>query len=53
MLEANVKTNAMARTKLTCHKERSFASNYVNFLKILFEFKNLSKEVDSSAENLF
>ena len=39
--EANVKTNRMASTKWTYHKERSFASNYFTFLKILFQFKNL------------
>ena len=41
MSEANFKANAMVRTKWTCHEERSFASNYVNFLKILFVFNNL------------
>ena len=41
MPEANVKTNRMASTKWTYHKERSFASNYFTFLKILFQFKNL------------
>ena len=39
--EANVKTNRMGSTKWTYHKERSFASNYFIFLKILFQFKNL------------
>ena len=34
--EANVKTNRMVSTKLTCYKVWSFASNYFNFLKILF-----------------
>ena len=28
--------------KMDHHKERSFPSNYFNFLKILFQFKNLS-----------
>ena len=28
-------------TKWIYHKERSFASNYVNFLKILFQLKDL------------
>ena len=28
-------------TKWTYHKERSFANNYLIFLKILFQFKNL------------
>ena len=39
--EANVKTNKMVTTKWTCQKERSFASNYFIFLKILFQYKNL------------
>ena len=39
--EANVKTNRMERTRWTCDKERSFASNYFSFSKILFHFKNL------------
>ena len=39
--EASVKTNIMATTKWTYHKERSFASNYFIFLKILFQFKKL------------
>ena len=39
--DANVKTNRMESTKWTYHKERSFASNYFMFLKILFQFKNL------------
>ena len=34
--EANVKTNRMATTKWTYHKEWSFASNYFIFLKNLF-----------------
>ena len=34
--EANVKTNRMGSTKWTYHKERSFASIYIIFLKILF-----------------
>ena len=38
--EANVKANKMVTTKWTYHKERSFASNYFIFLKILFQFKN-------------
>ena len=33
--EANVKTNSMATTKLTYHKEWSFASNYVSVLDSL------------------
>ena len=35
--EANVKTNRMATTKWTYHKEWSFASNYF-FLENLFQF---------------
>ena len=40
--EANVKTNRMGSTKWTYHQEQSFASNYLNFSKILFQFKNLA-----------
>ena len=36
--EANVKTNRMATTKWTYHKEWSFASNYFIFLENLFQF---------------
>ena len=39
--EANVKTNKMATTKWSYHKERSFANNYFIFQKILFQLKNL------------
>ena len=39
--EANVKTNRMVSTKWTYYKERSFASNYFIYLKILFQFNNL------------
>ena len=39
--EANVKTNKMAATKWSYHKERSFANNYFIFQKILFQLKNL------------
>ena len=39
--EANVKANTTGSTKWTCHKERSFASIYFIFLKILFQYKNL------------
>ena len=34
--KANVKTNRMISTKQTYHKELSFASNYLIFLKISF-----------------
>ena len=36
--EANVKTNRMATTKWTYHKEWSFASNYFIFLENFFQF---------------
>ena len=36
--EASVKTNRMATTKWTYHKEWSFASNYLILLEILFQF---------------
>ena len=39
--EANVKTNRMMSTKLTYHKDRSFASNYFIFLNFFcLQFKN-------------
>ena len=41
MSEANIKTNRMGSTKGTHQKERSFVSNYFNFLKIFFQYKNL------------
>ena len=43
MSEANVNTNRMVSTKWTYQKERSFASDYFIFLKILFQFKNSYK----------
>ena len=46
ILESNVTTNNMAGSKWTYQKERSFASNYFIFLKILFQFKNLLERVD-------
>ena len=36
--EANVKTNRIATTKRTYHKEWSFASNFFMFLENLFQF---------------
>ena len=36
--EANFKANKMGSTKLTYHKEQSFASNYFTFSKISFQF---------------
>ena len=39
--ETNVKTNKMVNKKKIYHKERSFASNYFIFLKILFQLNNL------------
>ena len=44
--EANVKTNRMGRTKLTYHKEWSFAINHFPFSKILFQFRNLIYRID-------
>ena len=44
--EANVKKNRIVSTKWTYHKGGSFASNYLIFLKILFQFKNLLYRVD-------
>ena len=44
--EANVKTNRMVTTKWAYHRERSFASNYFIFLKVLFQFKNLLQIID-------
>ena len=44
--EATVKTNRMGSTKLTNHKEQSFASNHFPFSKILFQFSNLVYRVD-------
>ena len=41
MSEANAKTNRMVSTKWTYHKDRSFASNYFIFLKVLLQFKSL------------
>ena len=35
----------MVRTKWTYHKERSFARNYLTFLKILFQFEHSYKEL--------
>ena len=44
--EANVKTNRMATTKWTYHKEWSFTSNYFIFLENFFQFYNLLKRVN-------
>ena len=38
---ANIITNRIGSTKWTYDKERSFASNYIVFIKFLFQFKNL------------
>ena len=43
--EANVKTNRMATTKWTYHKEWSFASNYLFFWKICSSFRTSWKEL--------
>ena len=42
--KTNVKINRMVSTKSTFHKEECFVSNYVIFLKILFQLKNLFKK---------
>ena len=39
--ETIVKTNRMVSTKWAYHRERSFASNYFLFLKVLFQFKKI------------
>ena len=39
--EAKVKTKRMVNIKWTYHKERTCASTYFIFLKILFQCKNL------------
>ena len=44
--EANVKTNRMATTKRTYHKEWSLASNYFIFLENFYQFQNLLKRVN-------
>ena len=44
--EATVEINRMVSAKWTYHKERSFASDYFIFWKILFQFKNLILRVD-------
>ena len=49
--EANVKTNKMVTTKWTCQEERSFASNYFIFLKILFQYKNFYKDLTCCTSN--
>ena len=43
---ANVKTNRMATTKWTYHKEWSFASNCFIILENLFQFQHLLKRVN-------
>ena len=43
MSAAYVKINRMVSTKWTYHKEWSFASKYLVFLKILFQYENLLK----------
>ena len=45
ILEASAKTDRIASTKWTYHKERSFASNYVNFLKFCFILRTSYKEL--------
>ena len=41
--EANVKTKRKVSTKWTYHKEISFASNHIIFLRILLQFKNFER----------
>ena len=41
--ETDVKKNEMGSTKWMYYKEKSFASSYFIFLKVLFLFKNLLK----------
>ena len=49
--EANVKTNRMATTKWTYHKERSFASNYFIFWKFCFSLRTSYKELICCTNN--
>ena len=39
--KVNVKTNRIGSKKQNYHKNRSFATNYLIFLKIQFHYKNL------------
>ena len=53
--EVNVRINRMMSTKFiakTYHKERSLASNYFIFLKMLFRIKNLLQRVDLMYQRL-
>ena len=43
--KANVKANRMVSTKWTYHRERSIASNYFIFLKILLSLRTSYKEL--------
>ena len=43
--QINVKTNRLWSTKWAYHKERTFATNYLIFSKILFQLKTLYKEL--------
>ena len=49
--EANVKTNRMRSTNWTYRNERSFASNYFNFLRKLFQFRTSDKKLISYTKN--
>ena len=49
--EANVKTNRMATTKWTYHKEWSFASNYFIFWKFCFSLRTSYKELICCTNN--
>ena len=44
--ETYAKTNKMVTTKWTYHKEPSIDSNYLIFLKILFQLKNFLERAD-------
>ena len=50
--EANVKRNSMVSTKWTYHKERSFASNYFIFSKVLFQFNPFKTDKTATNDNL-
>ena len=43
--EANIKANRTMSTKWTYHKERSFSSNYLIFLKFCFSLGTSCKEL--------
>ena len=45
-LHVSSKTNRVVSTKWTYQKQRSFSSNCFDYLKILYQFKNLLQRVD-------